>query len=91
MSKAFVILHGINVVPPDGGAYATGSAVVFDSSGSRVRSPDAGSGDDSPFGFFISFGATSTLASIRGDVQAAVVAAYGFTPSFLWLDDRGLL
>lgn len=61
-------------------------ATVFNSDGSLVDNPYHG-----VFNTQTDLAFSSTLASLKSEAQAKVAAEFGFTPTFVWLDDRGLL
>lgn len=67
---------------------AVAEVIVFDDDGSVIEIEDVV--DPRVYQFGVPLNSTSTLNSIKTSVQNRIIADYGFTPTFIWLDDKGL-
>lgn len=87
--KAFVLLIGLDSNGL-GGIVVTARVTVYDSSSGVVVSDPVNYPDGVAFIQTV-LGYQDNLNSIRSALQAAITGEYGFTPTFVWLDDKGLL
>jgi len=63
-------------------------AIVFDNVGNIYDHPLA---PGNSYNSSIVINYSSTLSTLRTAAQNDIIDAYGFTPTFIWLDDKGLL
>ena len=85
--KAFVTWAGIQL-DGDGLSRASFYAIVFDNVGNIYDHPLA---PGNSYNSSIVINYSSTLSTLRTAAQNDIIDAYGFTPTFIWLDDKGLL